>query len=84
MSRPAEMAAFVLGGKEKGWTVERINEIVESRERKVVKLDKHMPVHILYRTAFVNPVDDTLNFYEDIYGRDKILATALFDKKSDS
>lgn len=84
MSRPAEMAAFVLGGKEKGWTVERINEIVESRERQVVKLDTHMPVHILYRTAFVNPVDDTLNFYEDIYGRDKILAAALFGKKSDS
>ena len=84
MSRPAEMAAFVLGGKEKSWTVERIIEIVESRERQVVKLDKHMPVHILYRTAFVNPVDDTLNFYEDIYGRDKILAAALFGTKSDS
>lgn len=84
MARPAEMAAFVLGGKEKGWTVERINEIVESRKRQVVKLDRHMPVHILYRTAFVTPVDDTLNFYEDIYGRDKILAAALFGTKSDS
>jgi murein L,D-transpeptidase YcbB/YkuD len=32
----------------------------------------------LYRTAFVNPEDHTLYFYEDVYGRDKLLAKALF------
>jgi murein L,D-transpeptidase YcbB/YkuD len=78
MDRPAEMAAWVLGGKEKGWSIERVNEIVASRERKVVPLSEPMPVNILYRTAFVNQEDNTLYFYRDIYGRDKLLEKALF------
>lgn len=76
MGRPAEMASWVLGGEANGWGIARVNEIVKSRERKVVVLDKPIPVHILYRTAFVDPEDDTIVFYEDIYGRDKILARA--------
>ncbi len=47
MSRPAEMAAWVLGGEEKGWRLERVNEIVKNRERKVVVLDEPIPVYIL-------------------------------------
>lgn len=78
MSRPAEMAAWVLGGAEKGWSLERVNEIVKKRERKVVVLDEPIPVYILYRTTFVNPEDNMLYLYEDIYGRDKLLAKALF------
>jgi len=80
MSRPAEMAAWLLGGKEKGWDIERISEIVKSGQRKVVKLEKPIPIHILYRTAFVEPSTNTLNFYEDVYGRDKILAKACCPK----
>ena len=79
MARPAEMAAWVLGGEEKGWTVARVNEIVASRKRQVVSLEQPMPVYILYRTAFVNPVDHALYFYEDIYGRDQLLEKVLFD-----
>ena len=78
MDRPAEMAAWVLGGEEKGWSLARVNEIVASRKRQVFVLDQPMPVYILYRTAFVNPEDNTLIFYEDIYGRDQLLAKALF------
>jgi murein L,D-transpeptidase YcbB/YkuD len=33
MDRPAEMAAWVLGGEEKGWSLARINEIVASQKR---------------------------------------------------
>ena len=76
MDRPAEMAAWVLGGKKKGWSIERVNEIVKKRERKVVVLEKPMPVHILYRTAYVNTEDNAVHFFEDVYGRDKILAKA--------
>lgn len=76
MGQPAEMAAWVLGGEEKGWSIERVNEIVKNRERKVVVLEKPMPIHILYRTAGVDPENKTLHFYEDVYGRDKVLAKA--------
>ncbi|RLB67584.1 MAG: hypothetical protein DRH08_03300 [Deltaproteobacteria bacterium] len=78
MSKPAEMAAWVLGGEEKGWNLERIDEIIKSQKRQVVNLEEPMPVYILYRTAFVNSENNMLYFYEDIYGRDKLLAKALF------
>jgi murein L,D-transpeptidase YcbB/YkuD len=82
MARPAEMAAYVLGGAEKGWSVERVHEIVAAGKRQVVRLDEPMPVYILYRTVVVDPEDDTLYFYNDIYGRDKLLAQALFAANS--
>ena len=78
MARPAEMAAWVLGGAAKGWSVERVHEIVATGKRQVVTLDEPMPVYILYRTTVVDPEDDNLYFYSDIYGRDKLLAQALF------
>ena len=82
MDRPAEMAAWVLGGEEKGWGLARVNEVIAGRKREVVVLDQPIPVYILYRTAFVNPQDHALYFYEDIYGRDKLLAKALFGADS--
>jgi len=79
MGRPAEMAAWVLGGEEKGWSVARVNEIVASQKRQVVSLDQPIPVYILYRTAFVNQEDHALYFYEDVYGRDDLLVKALIN-----
>ena len=73
MDRPVEMASWVLGGEEKGWGVDRIKEIIKSKKRKVVVLEKPLPVHILYRTTYVD-ANNKLNFFEDVYGRDKILA----------
>lgn len=80
MDRPAEMASWVLGGDEKGWGLARVNEIIASRKRQVAVLDQPVPVYILYRTVFVNPEDDRLYFYADVYGRDKLLSTALFGR----
>jgi len=76
MDRPVEMASWVLGGEEAGWGVERINQIIKGRERQVAVLEKPVPVHIMYRTAVVDTQDNALIFYDDIYGRDKILARA--------
>jgi murein L,D-transpeptidase YcbB/YkuD len=78
MGRPAEMAAWVLGGEEKGWSLARVNEVIAGGKRQVVVLDQPVPIYILYRTAYVNPEDNALYFYEDVYGRDKLLARALF------
>ena len=82
LGRPAEMAAWVLGGADKGWNVERVNEIVRSRKRQVVTLEQPVPVYILYRTAFVNPDDGSLYFYDDIYGRDRLLLQTLLASKN--
>ena len=82
MDRPAEMASWVLGGEEKGWSLARVNEIVASRKRQVAVLDQPISIYILYSTAFVNPEDNMLYFYEDIYSRDQLLGKALFDTGS--
>lgn len=66
----------VLLGKERGWTVAKINKSVKGGERKIVRLRQEIPVHVTYLTAWVNK-DGTVNFRHDVYGRDKILAKAL-------
>jgi murein L,D-transpeptidase YcbB/YkuD len=77
VSQPPELAVYILGSQEEGWTLERVKEIVNSQERKVVNLKKTMPVHILYRTVVA--LDDNLVLFgEDVYGRDAILEKALF------
>jgi murein L,D-transpeptidase YcbB/YkuD len=76
MARPAEMAAWVLGGEKKGWSVQRVNDIVATGKRQVVTLDQPMPIFILYRTASVLE-DGELYFYNDIYGRDKLFMQSL-------
>jgi L,D-transpeptidase YcbB len=62
MGRPAEMAVWLLGGEEKGWSLTRVNEIIAGCKRQVVVLDRPVPIYILYRTACENPVDSALNF----------------------
>jgi len=81
LSRPAEMAAYVLGGEENKWTKERIKAVVQSRKRTIVKPQKPVPIIITYRTAVVNKEDQAIYFYEDIYGRDALLANAILGKK---
>ena len=79
MARPADMAAWVLGGADNDWSVERINEIISAGKQKVVSLKQPIPICILYRTVFMNPEDKLLYFYDDVYGRDKLLVQALAD-----
>ncbi len=54
----------------------RIDRIVASKKRTVVKLEQKIPVHVTYLTAWVNK-DGSVHYRRDIYGRDKILAKAL-------
>ncbi len=81
LSRPVEMASWVLGGEKNGWSVDAINEVIASGKRKVVVLEQPVPVHILYRTAVVDNEDNSIRFYSDVYGRDKLLGDALFRGK---
>jgi murein L,D-transpeptidase YcbB/YkuD len=67
-----------LEGEAKRWGIERINEIIATGKRQVVPLEEPMPIYILYRTALVDPESDTVHFRKDVYGRDALLAKALF------
>lgn len=59
-----------------GWDRARLDQVVASNVRTVVRLKSALPVHLTYITAFVEE-DGTVNFRGDIYGRDRKLAAAL-------
>ncbi len=71
---PLKMAEVIL--ELEGLSRADIDSIVSSGQRKVVKLEVPLPVHIVYLTAWVNK-DGSVHYRRDIYGRDEILARAL-------
>ena len=71
---PLIMAEVLLA--DQGWTRKKIDAVVASGKRTVVKLNQKIPVHIAYLTAWVNK-DGSVHFRRDVYGRDPILADAL-------
>ena len=79
LSKPLELAEQVLRvGGVKGWTKDRINDVVASTKTTVVNLREPLPVHITYLTAWVD--EDAANFRPDIYGHDAKLFAALEGK----
>ena len=78
VSDPLALAEYLLKKDGKLWSKKKIKALIAKGKRLVVPLTHPFPVHILYRTVFVEPTDGTVHFYDDIYGRDKLLAEALF------
>ena len=58
-----------------GYTQDRIRRMFGQNEQDI-QFPKFLPVHITYQTAFVDEAG-TLQFREDVYGRDKALLTIL-------
>ena len=77
VSEPIQLASYLLGGETKGWPPSRIERLIATGKRKIVKLDEPYPIHILYRTAVVGD-DGLVYFADDVYGRDELLEKALF------
>jgi len=79
LNKPRKLAEFLLAFNNAGWTEEVINQVIEKKKRRVVRLVEPIPIHLVYQTAWVNK-NGTLHFSRDIYGRDKKLIEALFGK----
>ena len=75
VKRPFDLAVYLLQDQE-GWDAQRIEEAMEGDETLRVLLDDPLPVHILYRTAWVDR-EGRLQLRNDIYDRDAALYTAL-------
>jgi murein L,D-transpeptidase YcbB/YkuD len=58
-----------------GYTQDRIRKMFGQSEADI-QFPKFLPVHLTYQTAFVDD-DGTLQFRDDIYGRDKALLAIL-------
>ncbi|MEJ7693392.1 L,D-transpeptidase family protein [Daejeonella sp.] len=68
LSQPYELAQYLLKDKQE-WSDTEILRAMGSGSEKWVKLDKKIPVSIIYYTAWVDN-SGVLNFRDDIYGHD--------------
>jgi murein L,D-transpeptidase YcbB/YkuD len=69
------LALFALDGDPK-WPETLLRNAMESGRGQVVRLARSLPVHIGYMTAWVDR-SGKLQFREDVYGHDEILAERL-------
>jgi murein L,D-transpeptidase YcbB/YkuD len=74
---PLDLAAYLLRDDPQ-WTMEKLTEKIESRERTIIRLPVPVPVYLIYLTAWV---DDWgyIHFRDDIYDRDAPLYKALME-----
>lgn len=69
LSEPYDLAQYLLKDQ-KGWSSMEILNAMSAGSEKWVKLDKKIPVSIIYYTAWVDS-GGLLNFRDDIYGHDQ-------------
>ena len=79
VENPIELAEYLLKGKlerKPKWNRDNIMTAINKGKRKILVIPDPIKVHVLYLTAWVEK-DGTLNFRDDIYGKDKPLKKAL-------
>ncbi len=77
LSEPKQLVEFLLADSDVRWTQEMIGEVIDTAERKVVRLQPPIPVHLVYQTAWGDK-NGGMHFNKDLYGRDQQLVRALF------
>lgn len=77
VSKPVDLAEFVLADSGGKWTREKIEKVLEKGKRQVVSLDLPVPVYITYQTSWVDK-NGIIYFNRDIYNRDKKDMDVLF------
>ena len=76
VQHPEQFAQVLLG-----WSHEEVQAAMETPERRIVSLAEPVPVHLTYYTAWLAH-DGTLQFRDDPYGNDPLLAQALLGESS--
>ncbi len=75
IEQPTELAEWVLRTRE-DWPPERIGAAMAGTRETSIRVDPPIALVIVYATAVVRQ-DDTISFYEDLYGHDAALERAL-------
>lgn len=78
VEHPRELALRVMAGNPK-WPMDAIDAVIASGKTLRVPLPHSIPVDIVYWTAYVDE-DGTVEFRNDIYGRDQRLDEALVSR----
>jgi murein L,D-transpeptidase YcbB/YkuD len=71
---PGFAEAILMGDPD--WSRERIDAILAKGDNKSIALDKPLPVHLVYQTAWADD-QGLIHFRNDIYGRDKRIADEM-------
>ncbi|MGY6213533.1 L,D-transpeptidase family protein [Methylolobus aquaticus] len=83
LSRPEELAAWVLEGLDPPWDRSRIRATVAGGHPLTVPLAKPIPIRLAYHTVFFKD-DPLLHFLPDVYGRDAALERLLLGEDTGS
>jgi len=76
VEKPVELSEYLLADQPR-WTREAIRTAMQRQTEQTVTLQRPIPVHILYWTAWADE-DGTIHFRRDIYNRDERLYDALY------
>ena len=77
VENPFELAEVLISNSE-SWTSEKLNYFTNRKKTKIIKLDKPIPIHITYMTAWADE-QGIINFRPDIYKRDSQIANNLYN-----
>lgn len=72
---PMQLATFLLAFNA-DWDKSHILAAVDSGQTREVKLEKSLPIYLLYLTVWVGS-DDSVHFYPDVYGRDRAIVPCI-------
>ena len=75
LGNPMAMAKYVLGGQPV-WTESKITEAMNAGVETFVRVQRPIPVLIVYQTAVADP-DGSVRYFNDVYGHDRSLSDAL-------
>lgn len=77
---PLDLAEYILAKQDTNLTIDSINSIVNSGKQKRFNVHYPIQVHIDYYTSLADK-EGTIQFYDDIYGRDELYRNVLFSEK---
>ncbi|HEX5036102.1 MAG TPA: L,D-transpeptidase family protein [bacterium] len=75
VENPLDLAELLMNDNPE-WTREKIQKAIDSGRNRDIPLATPVPVHIIYRTAWVDEKGQ-VNFREDVYGRDAGMAAEV-------
>jgi L,D-transpeptidase YcbB len=75
VEKPYLLTQFLLKSDPR-WTEETILDLLKSTARKTISLNEHVPVHLVYITAFADN-NGVVHFIKDVYKQDRRLDNAL-------
>ncbi len=75
IEKPMDLLEYVLGHNPR-YDRKAVEEIIAAKRERIIGVPDPIPVHILYWTTWVSE-DGKVHFRKDVYGRDKLLETAL-------